>query len=179
MFRFLDPPVTVSWFCSFHLLLGDPHPLRPSYMEAPLRCLPEGQKKLTCLIYFSPSLTWCCCPARSARGASWQRGDCPHLERWISHILSYLVIVNLSRFILSDWHCNVISERSKAGTVTENWISLLAKLAVPLIRVRNSNFGLSFLAFKCCASQLTVDQMSRNLVNFLLDLTWLDPQIFC
>ena len=40
-----------------------------------------------------------------------------------------------------------------------------------IIRVRNSNLGLSFLAFKCCVSQLSVDQMRRNLVNFLLDPT--------
>ena len=33
-------------------------------------------------------------------------------------------------------------------------------------RVRNSNLGLCFPPFKCCVSQLSVDQMSRNLVNF-------------
>ena len=33
-------------------------------------------------------------------------------------------------------------------------------------RVRNSNLGLCFSPFKCCASQLSVDQMSRHLVNF-------------
>ena len=33
-------------------------------------------------------------------------------------------------------------------------------------RVRNSNLGLCFFTFKCCVSQLSVDQMSRNLVNF-------------
>ena len=38
--------------------------------------------------------------------------------------------------------------------------------ANPITGVRNSNLGLSFLAFKCCVTQLSVDQMSRNLVNF-------------
>ena len=35
-----------------------------------------------------------------------------------------------------------------------------------MIRVRNSNLGLCFFAFKCCVSQLSEDQMSSNLVNF-------------
>ena len=37
-------------------------------------------------------------------------------------------------------------------------------------RVRNSNLGLCFFPFICCVSQLSVDQMSRHLVNFELDL---------
>ena len=50
----------------------------------------------------------------------------------------------------------------------ERWLSFWAGCwrVTVISRVRNSNLGLCFFRFKCCVSQLSVDQISRNLVNF-------------
>ena len=49
------------------------------------------------------------------------------------------------------------------------WECLWHKVSTgPIGRVRPLNLSLCFSPFKCCVSRLSVDKMSRNLVNFYL-----------
>ena len=82
-------------------------------------------------------------------GSTVTRGTIPNEETYFRFSLNFVILLDYKNII-------PLALDGPFGWVPISIIS----------RIRNSNLGLCSFPFKCCVSQLSVDQMSRNLVNF-------------